>query len=144
MWNRIVRFAEATAGAVAGLYGGWSPALTILVIMMGVDYFTGVLAAATGHSDKTEGGGLSSKAGFTGIARKGVIMLIVLVATLLDRAAGGEGHMFQMAATGYYIANEGLSILENAARMQVPVPAGLKKALEGMRDEREQGRGSRE
>ena len=135
VWERIIKGAAALAGAVAGLFGGWSPVLTILVVMMGVDYVTGVLAAITGHSDKTEHGGLSSKAGFAGLARKGIVMLIVLLATLLDRALGNQTMVFQSATVFYYIANEGLSVLENAARMGVPFPAQVKRALEGMREE---------
>ena len=88
MSNRFVRLMGLAAGAIAALFGGWTPGLTILSVMMAVDYLTGVLVAITGKSPKSEGGGLSSKAGFTGIARKGFIMLIVLVATQLDRAIG--------------------------------------------------------
>ena len=79
---------------------------------MGIDYASGLIVAACGRSPKTEAGGLSSKAGFVGLARKGFIMLIVLLATLLDRAVGNQAMVFQSAATCYYIANEGLSILE--------------------------------
>ena len=93
------------------------------------------MAAAAGKSDKTEHGGLSSKAGFVGIARKGIIMLIVLLATLLDRALNNGTMVFQTAATCYYIANEGLSILENAARLNVPFPEVIKRALESMKDD---------
>ena len=137
MWDKIIKGTAALAGAVAGLFGGWSPVLTILVVMMGIDYVTGVLAAITGHSDKTDHGGLSSKAGFVGIARKGIVMLIVLLATLLDRALGNQTMVFQSATVFYYIANEGLSVLENAARMGVPFPAQVKRALEGMKEEKE-------
>ena len=135
MWNRILKITSATAGAVAGCFGEWSMALTVLVWVMGIDYLTGVMAAAAGRSDTTEHGGLSSKAGFIGIARKGIIMLIVLLATLLDRALNNGTMVFQTAATCYYIANEGLSILENAARLNVPFPETIRRALEGMRDE---------
>lgn len=133
MWDRIARGICAAAGAVAGVFGGWSALLTVLVAMMGIDYLTGVLVAAAGRSDKTENGGLSSKAGFEGLARKGFVMLIVLLATLLDRAAGNTAMVFQTAATCYYIANEGLSILENAAAMGVPFPERVRGALEDMR-----------
>lgn len=137
MWDRIVKGLCLAVGAVAGLYGGWSATLTILAVMMAVDYVTGIVVAASGRSDKTEGGGLSSKVGFAGIARKGFIMLIVLVATLLDRAIGNTSMVFQTATVFYYIANEGLSILENAERMGVPFPAFIRKRLESMREERD-------
>ena len=132
MSNKVVRIAGLAAGAIAALFGGWTPGLTILSVMMAVDYLTGVLVAITGKSPKSEGGGLSSKAGFTGIARKGFIMLIVLVATQLDAAIGKE--LFKSLTVFYYIANEGLSILENVERMGVPTPAALRKRLETMRD----------
>ena len=134
MWNKIIKWASLAAGAVAGLYGEWTSALTILVVMMAVDYVTGVAVAISGRSPKTEGGGLSSKAGFVGIARKGFIMLIVLIATLLDRVLGSAAMVFQTATVFYYIANEGLSVLENADRMGVPFPAFIRERLEGMRD----------
>ena len=132
MSNKVVRIAGLAAGGIAALFGGWTPGLTILSVMMAVDYLTGVLVAITGKSPKSESGGLSSKAGFAGIARKGFIMLIVLVATQLDKAIGRE--LFKSLTVFYYIANEGLSILENAERMGVPTPAALKKRLETMRD----------
>ena len=66
--------------------------------------------------------------------RKGFIMVVVLVATLLDTAIGNTTRVFQMAATTYYIANEGISILENTALMGVPYPAFILKALETMRE----------
>ena len=133
MRERIIKALCAAAGAVAGLFGGWPAAMTVLVAVMGIDYVTGVLAGALGRSDKTEGGGLSSRAGFAGLARKGFIMLIVLLATLLDRAVGNAAMVFQSATAFYYIANEGISILENAARMDIPIPPGVRKALEDLK-----------
>ena len=133
MWDKILKGICLVAGMIAGLYGEWTAALTILAVMMAVDYITGVMVAITGRSPKTDGGGLSSKIGFVGIAKKGFIMLIVLVATQLDAAIGRE--LFKSLTVFYYIANEGLSVLENAARMGVPFPAQVKRALEGMREE---------
>lgn len=137
MWDKILKFVCLAAGAIAGLYGEWSTALTILLIMMGVDYITGVLLAITGKSPKTEGGGLSSKIGFVGLAKKGFIMLIVLVATQLDKAIGNTTMVFQTATVFYYIANEGLSILENADLMGVPFPAFVRERLESMRESKD-------
>ena len=133
MWNKMIRICAAVVGGIAGLFGEWSAALTILLVMMGVDYISGVLVAAGGKSPKTEGGGLSSKVGFMGLAKKGFIMLIVLIATLLDRAIGNTAMVFQSATVCYYIANEGLSVLENADLMGVPFPAFIRERLEGMR-----------
>lgn len=134
MWDKIIKAVAVAAGAIAGLYGEWTTALSILAIMMGVDYITGVLVAISGRSPKTDGGGLSSKIGFVGIAKKGFIMLIVLVATQLDKAIGNTAMVFQTATVFYYIANEGLSILENAELMGVPFPSFIKQRLETMRE----------
>lgn len=137
MWDKIVKGICLVIGAIAGLYGEWTTALSILAIMMGVDYITGVLVAISGRSPKTDGGGLSSKIGFIGIAKKGFIMLIVLVATQLDRAIGNTTMVFQTATTFYYIANEGLSILENAEAIGVPFPSFIKQRLETMRESKD-------
>lgn len=139
MWDKVLKGLCLAAGAVAGLYGEWSTALTILLVMMAVDYVTGVLVAVSGRSPKTEGGGLSSKVGFVGLARKGFVMLIVLVATQLDRAIGNTTMVFQTATVFYYIANEGLSVLENADLMGVPFPALVKSRLESMREAKDAG-----
>lgn len=132
-WDKIVKALAAVAGAVAGLFGEWNTMLTILVVMMTVDYVSGWIVAWCGKSPKTEGGGLSSKVGFIGLARKGFIMLLVLVATLLDRAIG-DGSVFQSSLVLYYIANEGLSVLENAALLGVPFPEKMRRALETLRE----------
>lgn len=134
MWDKIVKTLCAVGGAIAGLFGQWPAMLTILVVVMCIDYASGVIVAASGRSPKSESGGLSSKAGFIGIAKKGFIMLIVLLATMLDHAIGDEAMLFQGAAACYYIANEGLSILENAVLMDLPVPGVIRRALEELRD----------
>ena len=133
-WDRAVRLLAAAAGAVLGLFGAWTQMHTILVVFMATDYITGCVVAALGRSPTTEGGGLSSKVGFIGLAKKGLIMAIVLLATMLDRAIGNTSMVFQSAALCYYIANEGLSILENAGALGVPFPARLRGALEELRD----------
>lgn len=134
MWDRITKAIAAALGAAAGLLGEWNVLLTVLVWMMGIDYATGLICAWRGRSPKTDGGGVSSKAGFDGLARKGLIILIVLMATLLDSAIGSGSSLFQSAAASYYIANEGISILENSALMGVPYPKKLLDALEGLRE----------
>jgi toxin secretion/phage lysis holin len=133
-WDKIVKVLAAAAGAVLGLFGEWTNLHTILVVLMLTDYITGCVVAALGRSPKSETGGLSSKVGFIGLAKKGFIMAIVLLATMLDRALGNTSLMFQSAALCYYIANEGLSILENAGLLGVPYPAKLRKALESLRE----------
>lgn len=134
-WDKIVKWLAAAAGFIAGLFGEWNTMLTILVVMMTVDYVTGCIVALCGKSPKTEGGGLSSKVGFIGLAKKGFIMAIVLVATLLDRAIGNGTSAFQSGIVLYYIANEGLSVLENAALLGVVYPRKIQRALEAMKEE---------
>ena len=139
MWDKIVKAACAVAGAVAGIFGEWTVLLTILLTAMVIDYISGLIVAAFGKSQKTEAGGLSSKVGFVGLAKKGFIMLVVLVATLLDKAIGNSTMIFQYATTCYYIANECLSVVENAVLIGLPVPAIIKNALEEMRDRNDKG-----
>lgn len=132
-WDKVVKFLAGIAGAAAGLLGEWNVMLTLLAAMMVIDYLSGIIVAWRGKSPKTENGGVSSKAGFDGLAKKAFIVLIVLLATVLDRAIGNGSMVFQMAAVFYYIANEGLSILENAALLGVPFPASMKSALEALK-----------
>ena len=138
-WDNITKALAAAAGAVAGLLGEWNVLLTILAILMLTDYLTGLIVAWRGKSPKTENGGVSSKAGFDGLIRKFFIMVVILVATLLDVAIGNESRMFQTAATMYYIANEGISILENTALMGVKYPVFIEKALEALREKNDRG-----
>lgn len=137
-WDKIVKALAGVAGAIAGLFGEWNTMLTILVVVMAIDYVSGWIVALCGRSPKTEGGGLSSKVGFIGIAKKAFIMLLILLATVLDRAIGTGAAVFQSSLVLYYIANEGLSILENAALMGVKFPEKLRKALETMREKEEE------
>ena len=133
-WDKILKTLAGMVGAAAGLLGEWNVLLTILAVFMVIDYATGLIVAWRGKSPKTESGHVSSKAGFDGLIRKAFIMVIVLVATLLDVAIGNASRVFQTAATMYYIANEGISILENTALMGVKYPVFIIRALEAMRD----------
>ncbi len=134
-WDKIIKLLAGVAGAIAGLFGEWTTMLTILVVLMATDYISGWIVAWCGRSPKTEGGGLSSKVGFIGIAKKGFIMILILLATMLDRAIGSGSTVFQSSLVLYYIANEGLSILENAALMGVRFPEKMKRALEALREQ---------
>lgn len=134
-WDKILKVLAAVAGAICGLFGEWNTMLTILVVAMTTDYISGWIVAWCGKSPKTENGGLSSKIGFIGIAKKAFIMILVLLATLLDRVVGGDTAVFQSSLVLYYITNEGLSILENAALLGVKFPAKIKRALETMQEQ---------
>lgn len=133
-WDDVVKWMAGIAGALAGLLGEWNVLLTILAIMMVLDYVTGLIVAWRGRSPKSETGGVSSKVGFDGLIKKAFIMIVVLIATLLDTAIGNTTRVFQMAAVMYYIANEGISVLENTAIMGVKYPRFIMRALETMRE----------
>lgn len=116
-------------GVVAAAFGGWNAAMMTLIALMAVDYLTGLMVAGIFRkSPKSESGALESKAGWKGLCRKGVTLLVVLVAAQLDRAIG-TGFIRDAAVIGY-IANETLSIIENAGLMGVPVPNAVKKGIE--------------
>jgi toxin secretion/phage lysis holin len=138
IWDRVIRGLAVVGGAIAGIFGGWSTLMTILAVAMVLDYISGVLVAALGKSLKTEGGHIDSKVGFVGLAKKALIIMIVLLATLLDKALGAEAMVFQTATVCYYIANEGISVVENAGLMGLPVPGVIRRALEQMKDKGEQ------
>lgn len=114
---------------VASVFGGWDAAMITLICVMAVDYLMGILVAGVFHnSPKTENGTLESKAGWKGLCRKGVTLLIVLVAARLDIILG-TGFIRDAVIIGY-IANETISIIENAGLMGVPIPAAIEKAIE--------------
>ena len=134
IWSKAVKALATVGGAIAGIFGEWSILMTILAAAMVLDYISGVLVAAFGKSLKSEGGHLDSKVGFVGLAKKALIIMIVLLATLLDKALGAEAMVFQTATVCYYIANEGISVVENAGLMGLPVPEVVKRALEQMKE----------
>ena len=129
VWDKAVRGLAACGGAIAGMLGGWDPLLRVLVTLMAADYITGLLVAVMGKSAKTEYGGLSSKVGAMGLARKGLMLIVVLVAALMDSVMGTGSAMCRDAACWFYIANEGISILENVGLAGAPYPARLKELL---------------
>lgn len=123
---------------IASLFGGWDTSLITLIIFMGADYITGLIVAGVFHrSEKTENGALESFAGWEGLCRKGVTLLIVLVACRLDLAMGSS--FIRDAVVIAFIANETISIIENAGLMGVPVPAAIVRAIEVLRRKAESG-----
>ena len=119
----------AIAGGFVNLIGGWSEDLTTLLIFMGVDFVLGLLIAAFWKkSNKSENGALSSYSAWKGLCRKGVSLLIVLIAYRLDVTLGVD--YIRTAVVLAFIANEGISILENVGIMGVKYPEALKKALD--------------
>lgn len=128
----------ALGSLVANTLGGWTADMKVLVFMMGADYLTGILVAALWQrSDKSRTGALDSKAGFRGLCKKGVILLLVWLGVLLDEALGVS--YVRTAVILFFLGNEGLSLLENIGLMGVPFPAFLKNALEALRDKGDKG-----
>lgn len=113
---------------IAGLFGGWDTSLVTLLLFMGIDYITGLAVAACGESPKSETGRLSSKIGWRGLAKKCVSMLLVLVAVRLDITLGTS--YIRDAVCIAFVANELLSITENAGLLGVPLPTVITKAIE--------------
>lgn len=138
LWDKALCLLAALGGGIAGAFGGWDTLLTVLTAMMAADYLSGVALALMGRSTKTEYGGLSSKVGAVGLAKKGLMLLVVLVAALLDRAMGADHAVCRDAVCWFYVANEGLSLLENLAQAGVPFPAKLKELLGQRRGQIEQ------
>ena len=126
--EKTIKWIAAAAGAAAGLLTRMPTAIRLLVLLMALDYLSGVGVALLGKSPKSEGGALSSRAGFAGLARKAMILVIVLLAAVLDQLTGSAA--CTGAATMFYIVNESLSILENAVLLGVPVPQRLRQALD--------------
>ncbi len=129
MKSTIVTLIGVIGSCIASLFGGWDAALVTLVIFMGVDYITGLIVAGVFHtSEKTPGGGLESRAGWKGLCRKGVTLLVVLVACRLDLVMGSN--FIRDAVVIAFIANETISIIENAGLMGIPIPAAIVRAIE--------------
>lgn len=123
-------------GFLAALLGGWDMGLKTLIIMMIVDYLTGLIVAGIfKKSTKSESGALESKAGWKGLCRKGVTLLIVLVAARLDEVANTT--FIRDAVVIGYIANEAISIIENASLMGIPIPEILKRSIDVLKKKSE-------
>lgn len=108
-------------------FGMWTEALTFLVVAMAVDYVSGVAASLK------EGKGLSSAFGFWGLARKGLALLIILLAHRVDILLGSN-NMTMGAAVYFYIANELISITENYGRLGLPLPDRIRKMIEVLKE----------
>jgi len=109
------------------LFGAWDTPLGILILFMALDYATGLLR---GYINKE----LSSDVGLKGIARKAVILIVLIVAVALDRLLNMGNWLFRSLICYFYIANEGLSLLENCASLGVPIPKNMLDALAQLKD----------
>ncbi len=134
---KICTVIGAVGGAIATAMGGWNAALQALVIFMGIDYATGLMVAGIFHaSPKTSGGGLESQAGFKGLCRKFMMLLIVLAANQIDVLVGV--HYVRDAVIIAFCTNELISILENAGLMGLPIPKAMKNAIEILKKKEQQ------
>ena len=130
---KYFRYIVAGAGtALTWLFGTWSTAIGVLILFMFLDYITGVLRAYVNKE-------LSSDIGLHGIARKAVIFVVLIVAVALDRLLNTGNWVFRTLVCYFYIANEGLSLIENCASLGLPIPQKLKDALAQLKDGEKKG-----
>ena len=128
--DKVTKGVVAIGGAIAGLYVGLDVMVKVLMWIMIFDYLTGILVASKNKSLKSKNGGLNSKVGFNGILKKILMGIIVAVAALIDLILGDKA-MFRDMVVFFYIANETLSIVENAALVDAKIiPPKFKKILE--------------
>ena len=129
MKNAICTAVGLTGSLVASCFGGWTASLTTLMIFMGIDYLSGLIVAGVFHnSPKTETGALESRAGLKGLIRKFYMLLFVLIGHRLDVAVGTT--YIRDAVCIAFMANELLSIVENAGLMGLPIPAVITNSID--------------
>ena len=129
-WNVIQLVFTAVGGWLGWFLGGCDGLLYALIAFVVIDYITGVMCAV---ADKN----LSSEVGFKGICRKVLIFMLVGVGHIIDTQVIGAGSVLRTAVIFFYISNEGVSLVENAAHLGLPVPAKLKAVLEQLHDRAE-------
>ena len=134
IWNVIQLAFAAVGGFVGWFLGGCDGLLYTLLAFVVIDYITGVLCAV---SDKK----LSSAIGFKGICRKVLIFALVGIGHILDTHVIGSGSVMRTAIIFFYISNEGVSLIENAVHIGLPVPQKLKDVLEQLHNRSEKGEG---
>lgn len=123
IWNSIQVVIAAIGGWLGWFLGGCDGLLVALVIFVIIDYITGFMCAIVDHR-------LSSEVGFRGICKKVVIFMLVGIAQILDVNVIKSGSILRTAVLFFYLSNEGVSILENAAHLGLPIPEKLKVILE--------------
>lgn len=131
--SQVIKALSALACGIAGfLWGEMDGLLVALIAFICLDYITGLIVGAVQHK-------LNSQTSFAGLAKKAFILVVVAVAHIIDtQILGGTASVLRSAACGLYIANEGLSILENGGKLGVPYPAKLREVLEQLRDKNEE------
>lgn len=129
-WNTIQLIFAGVGGWLGYFLGGCDGLLYALIAFVVIDYITGVMCAISNHT-------LSSEVGFKGICRKVLIFLLVGIANILDIHVIGSGSALRTAVIFFYISNEGISLLENAAHLGLPIPEKIKTVLEQLHDRAE-------
>ena len=129
-WTTIQVIFTGVGGWLGYFLGGCDGLLYALVLFVVVDYITGVMCAAADHK-------LSSEVGFKGICRKVLIFLLVGIGDVLDNQIIGTGSVLRTAVIFFYLSNEGVSLLENAGHLGLPIPEKLKVVLEQLHDRAE-------
>ncbi len=133
---KVLSIIGVIGSLISSLFGGFDAALVTLLIFMGIDYITGLIVAGVFHaSKKTQNGALESRAGWKGLCRKGVTLLTVLVACRLDLIMGSN--FIRDAVVIAFIANETISIIENAGLMGVPIPSVIVRSIEVLKQKSE-------
>lgn len=129
-WNVIQLIFSALGWWLGYFLGGCDGLLYTLLAFTAMDYITGIMCAVNDHT-------LSSEVGFRGICRKVLIFMLVGIANILDADVVGTGSVLRTAVIFFYISNEGVSLLENAAHLGLPVPEKIKMVLEQLHDRAE-------
>ena len=132
-WNIIQLIFSAVGGWLGYFLGGCDGLLYALIAFVVIDYITGVMCAIINKQ-------LSSEVGFKGIFRKVLIFLLVGIANIIDVQVIGTGAVLRTAVIFFYISNEGVSLLENAGHLGLPIPEKIKTVLEQLHDRAENGK----
>ena len=134
-WNTIQLIFTAVGGWLGWFLGGCDGLLYALIAFVVIDYITGVMCAVLDHK-------LSSEVGFKGIFKKVLIFLLVGIGNIIDTQVIGNGSVLRTAVIFFYISNEGVSLVENAAHLGLPIPEKLKEVLEQIHDRAGKGGGA--
>ena len=113
------------------LFGSWDLALQVLIVFMVLDYVTGVLYAFISNQ-------LNSEVGFKGLVKKLMILVVLIIGVMLDRILGTGTWAFRTLVAYFYIANEGISLLENVGNIGIPIPNKMRQALEQLNKDNEE------
>ena len=132
-WNTIQLIFSAVGGWLGYFLGGCDGLLYALIAFVVIDYITGVMCAVIDRK-------LSSAVGFKGIFRKVLIFLLVGIANIIDVQVVGTGAVLRTAVIFFYISNEGVSLLENAGHLGLPIPERVKTVLEQLHDRAKNGK----